>query len=137
MTEYNDLFYFLMFSIERRSKLLTIVTLFLFTAPSAPPYDVQLHVVNKTTLIAHWNDVPLIHQNGVILGYRFLFQREDGSPVERNVTVSPDVHEYRFPGLLIFQNYSIQVLAFAIKGDGPFNDKVYQMTNESGKCERI
>lgn len=90
-------------------------------------------MANETALDVHWNDVPLIHQNGVILGYRLLLQQEDGGPVVWNITVGPDVRWYMFTDLLIFQNYSIQILAFTIKGDGPLSDKVYQMTDESGK----
>lgn len=90
-------------------------------------------MANETALDVHWNDVPLIHQNGVILGYRLLLQQEDGGPVVWNVTVGPDIRWYMFTDLLIFQSYSIQILAFTIKGDGPSSDKVYQMTDESGK----
>ena len=102
-------------------------------APSAPPSDVQLHMANDSALNLHWNDVPLIHQDGVILGYRLRLQQEDGGQVLWNVTVGPDVHGYIFSDLLIFQNYSIQMLAFTIKGDGPLSEKIYQMTDESGE----
>lgn len=81
--------------------------------------------------------MPLIHRDGVILGYRLLLKREDDGPVVWNITVRPDVHGYIFSGLLIFQNYSIQILAFTIKGDGPLSEKVYQMTDESGELNGL
>lgn len=94
-------------------------------------------MVNETALNAHWNDVPLIHQNGVILGYRLLLQQEDGGPVVWNITVGPDVRWYMFTDLLIFQSYWIQILALTIKGEGPLSDKVHQMTDESGKWNKL
>ena len=107
--------------------------MFLCTAPSAPPSDVQLHMANESALYVYWNDVPLTHQDGVILGYRLRLQKEDGGPVVWNITVGPDVPGYVFSDLSIFQNYSVQILAFTIKGDGPMSEKVYQMTDESGE----
>ena len=77
--------------------------------------------------------MQFIHQNGIILGYRLRFQQEDGGPLLWNITLAPDVHMYIFSDLWIFQNYSIQLLAFTVKGDGPWNEKVYQMTDESGE----
>ena len=107
--------------------------MYLCTAPSAPPSDVQLHMANESALNVYWNDVPLTHQDGVILGYRLRLQKEDDGPVVWNITVGPDVTGYIFSDLSIFQNYSVQILAFTIKGNGPMNEKVYQMTDESGE----
>ena len=90
-------------------------------------------MVNETALSAYWSDVELIHQNGVILGYRLRFQQEVDGPVLWDITLEPDVYMYFFPGLRIFQNYSIQLMAYTIKGDGPWSEKVYQMTDESSK----
>ena len=81
--------------------------------------------------------MPLIHQDGVILGYRLQLQKEDGGPVVWNITVAADVHGYIVSDLLIFQNYSVQILAFTIKGDGPLGEKVYQMTDESGELNGL
>lgn len=110
---------------------------FLSTAPSAPPSDVELNMANESALHVRWNDVQLTHQNGVILGYRLRLQKEDGSLVVWNITVGAEAHGYTFSDLLIFQNYSIQILAFTIKGDGPLSEKVYQMTEESGKLNGL
>jgi len=90
-------------------------------------------MANESALNANWIDVPLIHQNGVILGYRLLLQQEDNGPVVWNVTVGPDVRWYMFTNLKIFQTYSTQILAFTIKGEGPLSAKVYQKTDGSGK----
>lgn len=90
-------------------------------------------MANESALNAYWSYVPLIYQNGVILGYRLLLQQEDGGPVVWNVTVGPDVHSYMFTNLEIFQTYSTQILAFTIKGEGPLSAKVYHKTDGSGK----
>ena len=105
----------------------------LSTVPSAPPSHVHLQMVNDSALKAYWRDVPLIDQNGVILGYRLLLQQEDGGPVVWNVTVEPDVRWYMFTNLEIFQTYSTQILAFTIKGEGPLSANVSQKTDGSGR----
>ena len=94
-------------------------------------------MANKSALNVYWNDVPLIHQDGVILGYRLQLQKDEGGPVVWNITVGADVHGYIVSDLLIFQNYSVQILAFTIKGDGPLSEKVYQMTDESGELNGL
>ena len=103
------------------------------TAPSEAPYNIQLHMVNATTLNATWQDVRFIHQNGIILGYRVRFHHADGGLLLWNMTVRPDVHDFLFSSLSIFQNYSVQMQAYARKGDGPWSNKVYQLTDESSK----
>jgi len=90
-------------------------------------------MVNESALNANWNNVPLIHRNGVILGYRLLLQQEDGGSVVWNVTVGSDVRWHMFTNLEIFQTYSTQILAFTIKGEGPLSAKEDQRTDGSGK----
>ena len=67
------------------------------------------------------------------MGYRLRIQPEDGNSTIWNITIGPDFRMYVFSELSNFQNYSIQVMAFTIKGDGPWSEKVYQMTDESGR----
>lgn len=93
-------------------------------------------MTNESALNANWHDVPLIHRNGVILGYRLLLQREDGGPVVWNVTVGPDVRWYMFTNLNSFQIYSTQILAFTIKGEGPLSAEVSRRTDGSGKWKK-
>ena len=103
------------------------------TAPSEAPYNIKLHTVDATSLKASWQDVRLIHQNGIILGYRVRFHHADGGLLLWNMTVGPDVHDFPFSNLSIFQNYSVQMRAYTSKGDGPWSNKVYQLTDESSK----
>lgn len=126
----KDLPNFLFFWYQRD---LTLSCFSLSTVPSASPSDVRLHMGNETTLNVYWNNVTMIHQNGIILGYRLRLQREDGNSVARNITVGPDAYAYVFSDLLIFQNYSIQLTAFTVKGNGPWSEKKYQVTDESGE----
>lgn len=94
-------------------------------------------MANESALHVSWNDVPLIHQDGVILGYRLQIQKENGGPLVWNLTVGADVHGCIVSDLLIFQNYSVQILAFTNNGDGPLSEKVYQMTEESGELNGL
>ena len=82
---------------------------FLSSAPSAPPAVITLDMHNSSTLLATWQDVPLIHQNGIILGYQIQLQQEEGGPIVWNVTLGSNHTSFHFTDLSIFQNYSLQV----------------------------
>ena len=83
--------------------------IFLSPAPSAPPAIITLDMHNSSALLATWQDVPLIHQNGIILGYQIQLQREEGGPIVWNVTLGSNHTSFHFTDLSIFQNYSLQV----------------------------
>ena len=83
--------------------------IFLSPAPSAPPAVITLDMHNSSALLATWQDVPLIHQNGIILGYQIQLQQEEGGPIVWNVTLGPNDISFSFTDLAIFQNYSLQV----------------------------
>ena len=82
---------------------------FLSSAPSAPPAVITLDMHNSSALLATWQDVPLIHQNGIILGYQIQLQQEEGGPIVWNVTLGSNDTSFHFTDLSIFQNYSLQV----------------------------
>lgn len=50
----------------------------------------------------------------------------------KNETTEADRYEFEFSLLLKFYGYSVSVLAFTIKGDGPFIE-ASAMTDEDGK----
>ena len=83
--------------------------IFLSPAPSAPPAVITLDMHNSSALLATWQDVPLIHQNGIILGYQIQLQQEEGGPIVWNVTLGSNDTSFHFTDLSIFQNYSLQV----------------------------
>ena len=84
---------------------------FLSAAPLAPPSNIRLDMLNSTALHASWEAVPFIHQNGIILGYRIQLEQEEGGPMVLNATIGSDVYSFNFTDLLVFQNYSLQVIA--------------------------
>lgn len=90
-------------------------------------------MVNELVLNVYWSYVLLIYQNGVILGYWFFFQQEDGGLVVWNVIVGFDVYLYMFINFEIFQIYLIQILVFIIKGEGLLSVKVYYKIDGFGK----
>ena len=91
---------------------------FVLLEPSAPPNNVRGHNSSSTSILVQWNSVPEADQNGVITGYRVIYQplpsgnitskTENAAATQLDVTLLNE-----------FTNYNICVLAFTVKGDGP------------------
>ena len=80
-----------------------------FAVPSDSPANIHLMMVNSSSLEASWEQVRLLHRNGIILGYRVQLQQADSAQVVENTTFDSNVTLFHFAGLLIFQEYSVQV----------------------------
>ena len=105
-----------------------------FLVPSQAPADVLLFNTSSTSLKAVWGPVPGCCRHGIILGYRlFLKDNIFGSSV-RNETAASGEYEFEFSSLMKFYGYSISILAFTVKGDGPLSENLSAMTEEDGKC---
>ena len=104
-----------------------------FSVPEAPPRNVSGFNLTKHEIYVQWEMVPKPASNGLILGYRVFFTEANVSDAEefnvtvpfpgRNVTLSP-LQPYTF--------YSIQMLAFTVKGDGPRSRAIEVRTEEEG-----
>ena len=87
--------------------------------PSAGPVNVGAIAVSSTAINVTWGDVPLYQRNGIILGYRVVYE---------SVTENIKAHLEDVPGnetysvLLIdlrkYVRYQIKVLAYTRMGDG-------------------
>uniref|UniRef100_UPI00398E8C7C protein sidekick-1 isoform X2 n=1 Tax=Pristiophorus japonicus TaxID=55135 RepID=UPI00398E8C7C len=89
------------------------------SVPSAAPGNVTAEAVSSTQILVMWGPVPESDQNGLILGYKILYQERDSESgtlthlVKGNFTQSVVLN-----GLRKYGQYEIQVLAFTRIGDG-------------------
>ena len=80
----------------------------------------------------NWGEVPFADQLGIIRGYRVLLWRTNQSEqILQNVTVAS--RNVSFMALEKYTNYSIQVSAFTIKGEGNQSEPIVVITDEDGE----
>ncbi|KAJ7374392.1 hypothetical protein OS493_007495 [Desmophyllum pertusum] len=97
--------------------------------PSQAPADLELFNTSSTTLRAVWAQVPDCCRHGIIRGYRLFFMDNNTGEFVMNETAAAGRYELDFTSLLKFYGYSVSILAFTIKGDGPLSE-VSAMTEE-------
>ncbi|XP_050687397.1 protein sidekick-like isoform X4 [Eriocheir sinensis] len=87
------------------------------SVPSAGPANVSANATSSTTIVVRWKEVPRLHQNGIIEGYKIVYVGKNLKPQEKvipnNNTFSATITELRK-----FYQYTIQVLAYTRLGDG-------------------
>ncbi len=85
--------------------------------------------MSPTSIAVHWNEVPFIHQNGIITTYEVLYEPLDTYDGQLegqllNVTslsiVLTELEEYT--------QYNISVRAYTVVGAGPCSDNVIIQT---------
>ena len=91
--------------------------------------------MSSTSLRTVWNQVPECCRHGIIRGYRLFLKDNNTGECLRNETAAPDRHHFDFSSLMKFYGYSVSMLAFTIKGDGPLSKDVPAMTEEDCKYE--
>lgn len=87
---------------------------------------------NTTALTVSW--LPIIEEdrNGIILGYKVSLSNITGEFL-RNVSVHGSAElSITLAGLEIWSNYSVQVSAFTVKGNGPWSASLRGLTDEEG-----
>ena len=104
--------------------------------PTGPPTDVQVDQTTSQSISLSWSAVTEGHRNGIITGYKVIYQGlpngvnhtvnvSAGNERERTTTTLSDLNQ--------FTNYSIRVLAFTVKGDGPPSPVATVRTEEDSK----
>ena len=115
-----------MMALKRVSRFL------LCLVPDSPPINITAFPFNTTAIQMHWHHVPEELQNGIILGYRVILYDKTGSYV-RNITVQGlNTTSLKIGGLEVWTNYSVQVCAFTIKGNGPWSSRMKSRSAEEG-----
>lgn len=95
----------------------------------------QLFKTSCTSLKAVWSPVPECCRHGIIQ-FRLTLKDNTSEAIVRNETGGFDIggeYEFEFSALLKGHAYSLSVLAFTRKGDGPSSKQVSAMTEEQGK----
>lgn len=99
--------------------------------PGAPPQHVYGYNISKHDIRVLWEDVPFRDVNGILLGYMVFFN--ESSDEVFNETVPFPRKNVTLSFLRPYTFYTIQVLAFTIKGNGPKSPPISVRTEEEGK----
>ncbi|XP_061075628.1 neural cell adhesion molecule L1-like protein isoform X2 [Conger conger] len=105
--------------------------------PAAAPHDVAVELMNNTLIKVNWTRVPKDKLNGHLGGYRVNFWRlrslldsKKVHGVKQTITLPGDRDRGMVPGLQPFSEYSLQVMAFNGRGNGPTSHPVTFRTPE-------
>ncbi|XP_023649766.1 neural cell adhesion molecule L1-like protein isoform X3 [Paramormyrops kingsleyae] len=111
--------------------------------PSAAPEDVAIDVLNNTLIKVTWAHVSQDKLNGHLGGYRVnwwrfrsLLDSQRGQGEKHSLTFPGDRNHAIIPGLRPFSEYSLIVVAFNGRGNGPGSHSVTFKTPE-GVPEQI
>ena len=86
--------------------------------PDGKPQNVSGRNTSSTSISVSWEEVQADLQNGIITGYNITYQ----SLTENDngfVTAGPNDRQANLTELKKFVEYSISVVVFTVKGDGP------------------
>ena len=91
----------------------------LYAVPDKPPTNVSTENINETSVLVTWNPVPVSNRNGIILGYRVLYNNTNNQ--FDTLTVMTGAFCKMSVKLLELEKktqYCIRVSAFTRKGFG-------------------
>ncbi|XP_056019779.1 receptor-type tyrosine-protein phosphatase F-like isoform X15 [Ostrea edulis] len=99
-------------------------------APGTPPRYVTAKALNPTTVSVSW--LPPEKPNGIIQGYRVFYTLQADLPIIlwNNKEVQSNSNETIITGLKPNDTYTICVLAYSSKGEGPVSQLITVITNE-------
>ena len=105
------------------------ITFSILVAPSSPPQNIAIVLLDATSAEIHWDLPPFGDQNGVIVLYRLLVIEVDTARLEQLDTgnVSILLRELR-----PFHLYQCVIAADTIAGPGPFSNPTFFRMPESG-----
>lgn len=105
--------------------------------PGGAPRKVHVEALGPTQLLVTWRAPDREHWNGEILGYAIGYQRSSGNAPDEKYNYSrmgtsggDGTNEFRLTGLEKYTAYSVSVLAFNSKGDGPGSKPILGHTLE-------
>lgn len=106
--------------------------------PSSSPQSVQASSKNSTSVSVSWAAVGKDHRNGIIKGYKVIYQAlPDGKNAIRFINISNKHQEKEqditLGDLVKFTNYSVRVLAFTVVGEGPLSKVKIVQTQQDSK----
>eukprot|EP00106_Octopus_bimaculoides_P001607 XP_014769049.1 PREDICTED: Down syndrome cell adhesion molecule homolog [Octopus bimaculoides] len=99
--------------------------------PSLPPQEVRIRDINPDNIRISWVEPPYYTVQGVLQGYKVLYKevRADEDETEASYVTTSKL-ETVVPDLKKYTNYSIQVLAYTIMGEGVRSEPIDIRTRE-------
>ncbi|KAG2462715.1 neural cell adhesion molecule L1-like protein [Polypterus senegalus] len=105
--------------------------------PVVAPKNVSVEILNSTLIKVHWSRIPQDKVNGILRGYqinwwrlRNLLEEKKSHGEKYTLTFSGDRDHGLVPGLKPFSEYTLTVMAFNGKGNGPGSSSVTFKTPE-------
>lgn len=91
-------------------------------------------VVSLSVIEVAWDEVPAIHQNGIITQYevQYIQTTDDNTIVVNNRAINSQIFITNLTELERVE-YSIRVRAYTIVGPGPFSDAISISTTQECK----
>ena len=96
----------------------SFLIVFIHPVPSAGPVSVTAATVTVNSITVQWEEVPCLHRNGEITGYR-LVANTSGEVVKYVHVDADDSREATISGLNPNSNYTVDVAAVNSAGIGP------------------
>ena len=100
--------------------------------PGAPPENVSGRHIDSTSILVTWGEVPRDKQHGKILEYAVIYVTSERR-AQREKRVGSPTRRITLTELKEYTEYSIQVLAATVKGDGPRSEHISVETDQDGK----
>ncbi|XP_022783220.1 protein sidekick-2-like isoform X2 [Stylophora pistillata] len=99
--------------------------------PSGPPSNFTLTASSSTSVTAFWQLPPADSRNGIIIGFKFFYQRKSFGGPATITTINNGTTTVRdITGLVKYTEYEFQMLAFTSVGDGPKSSLRNERTKE-------
>lgn len=98
------------------------------SVPDGPPMNIEMYILNITTVHLKWSPPELHLQNGIITGYNVVVNWLDIPANKSMVAINTTVQQATsliMTNLTSGVSYSVQIAAETIVGLGPFSQKIY------------
>lgn len=108
--------------------LCTYLFLYFLPAPDGPPTNIEMFIMNSTTVHLKWSSPDIQLQNGAITGYNVIVNWLDIPANKSMVAINTTVQSATsliMTNLTSGVSYSVQIAAETVVGLGPFSSKVY------------
>ena len=115
------------------------IVLYILTAPTSPPINISVVVINSTALNASWRIPDADEHNGLLTQVEIQVLGINLDTTERKIIVSindsndTSTQFHIIPGLEEFVNYSVILSVRNAAGLSPFSDAIFVTTPAIGK----
>ena len=96
--------------------------------PTAPPTNLTLIYVSSIQIRVTWQDIPLTHKNGVIIGCDICISTVNDPNNEEIFAIREEVRTYTIKDRVPNTSYLIKIRAKTLPGPGPYSDVISATT---------